>query len=94
MEKCPVCRAKHSGKKACHRCKTDLTLFLDVEKEAVFYRNEALRACGEKRFDEMFDHALRSHRLKGSEASLKLVSCAAVLAGRFREAFLLQKKSI
>jgi hypothetical protein len=43
MDRCPTCKAKFIGEVICYRCKSDLTLLLDIEKQALFYRSRALR---------------------------------------------------
>ncbi len=93
MEKCPVCGAKYSQKEICHRCKADLKLLLDIEKEASLFKKMALKESAGKKYEKMFRHASRSAALKSDYEALKLLACAALLSGRFDEALMYRAKA-
>ncbi|PIE64364.1 MAG: hypothetical protein CSA26_08375 [Desulfobacterales bacterium] len=42
MEKCPHCRARLREERTCPRCRTDLTLALDIETEARIMAGQAV----------------------------------------------------
>lgn len=42
MERCPVCRARLKERQVCHRCGTDLTLAIAMEKKAEVFFKQAL----------------------------------------------------
>ncbi len=83
MEKCPVCRATVTHQTTCRRCKTDLSVLLKMETDALMCREQAMEAFKEKQFAQMFDHAKRSASLVGSPEARKLLACAAVLLKRY-----------
>ena len=83
MEKCPVCRAAVTHQTTCRRCKTDLSVLLKMETDALKYRALAVEAYKKKEFTQMFDHAKRSASLVGTPESKKLLACAAVLVKRY-----------
>lgn len=35
MESCPTCKARYKGGTVCYRCKSELTILLKIEKEAL-----------------------------------------------------------
>lgn len=83
MEKCPVCRATVTDQTKCRRCKTDLSVLLKMETDALMYKDQAMEAFKERQFTQMFDHAKRSASLVGTPESKKLLACAAVLVKRY-----------
>ena len=84
MEKCPACRALVSpGQTVCRRCRTDLSVLLDVETQAQMHRNMALEAFEKQAFEDMFYHAKRSAGLINTPEAIRLLAGAAVLAGKY-----------
>jgi len=87
MEKCPACRALVSpGQTVCRRCRTDLSVLLDVETQAQMHRNMALEAFEKQAFEDMFYHAKRSAGLINTPEAIRLLAGAAVLAGKYETA--------
>ncbi|NWH06386.1 hypothetical protein [Desulfobacter latus] len=87
MEKCPACRALVSpGQTVCRRCKTDLSVLLNMETQAQMHRDRALAAFERQAFEEMFYHAKRSAGLINTPDAIRLMAGAAVLAGRYETA--------
>ncbi|MGB9498539.1 MAG: hypothetical protein ACKVE4_02055 [Dissulfuribacterales bacterium] len=83
MERCPTCNAKFRGKPVCHRCKTDLGLLIQIEKDAVMHLEKAYRAFDELDFEDMFFHAKRSFSLRHLQAAQKMLTIAAILTHRY-----------
>ena len=87
MEKCPACRALVSpGQTVCRRCRTDLSVLLNMETQAQVYREMALAAFEKQAFEEMFYHAKRSAALIHTPNASRLMAGAAVLAGKYETA--------
>ena len=93
MEKCPVCGAKYFGKQICHRCQTDFKCFLDIEKEAFFLKQEAVKAFVKGDYQKMFQRAVQSAALKSDGEAFKLSACAAWLSGDFAQALVYNAKA-
>lgn len=83
MEKCPTCNAKYKGKKRCYRCKTDLSLLIDIENQAEEHMEKAHEAFNAKDFNQMFFHAQRACNLRRTRESEKLLACASVFLKKF-----------
>ena len=87
MEKCPACSALVSpGQTVCRRCKTDLSVLLNMETQAQIHGKMALAAFEEQAFEEMFYHAKRSAALINTPEAGRLLAGAAVLAGKYETA--------
>ncbi|QTA82141.1 Uncharacterized protein dnl_45080 [Desulfonema limicola] len=83
MERCPACNAEYKGRQFCHRCKTDLSLLLDIENRAEEHLEQACSAFELKDYENMFFHAKRSHSLLSTAESQKLLASAALLVKKF-----------
>ncbi|QTA86012.1 hypothetical protein [Desulfonema magnum] len=83
MERCPTCNAKYTGKRICHRCKSDLGLLLDTEQEAGEYLEKAMSAFAEKDFNQMFLHAKRACALQRTPEAARVLACASLLVNKF-----------
>lgn len=94
MKKCPVCNNRLNDQSTCRRCKTDLSLLVEVEKEAIIQRELALKAYEKKQFSKMFAHAKRSAALINTSESQRLLAGAAVLVQRYDLAHQLWKKQV
>ncbi len=86
MERCPTCKAKFKGKPVCHRCKTDLSLLIKIEKDAAMHLGKAYRALDKGDYEDMFFHAKRSYSLRQLPATQKTLASAALLTRRYRTA--------
>lgn len=87
MEKCPACRALVSpGQSVCRRCRTDLSVLLNIETQARMHGKKAWEAFEKQAFEEMFYHAKRSAALINTPESGRLLAGAAVLAGKYETA--------
>ncbi|MBL0701191.1 MAG: hypothetical protein JJV92_09960 [Desulfosarcina sp.] len=89
MKRCPTCNAKHSGKRICHRCKTDLGQLLDIKEMAAAHTAKANAAYKVDNFSRMLYHARRSYSLYQTPESIKIFACAALLNEKFDLAFFL-----
>ncbi|MCD6185083.1 MAG: hypothetical protein J7K84_04735 [Deltaproteobacteria bacterium] len=89
MKRCPTCNAKHSGKRICHRCKTDLGQLFDIKAMAAAHTAKANAAYKVDNFSRMFYHARRSYSLCQTPESIKIFACAALLNKKFDLAFFL-----
>lgn len=83
MKQCPTCNAKYSGKRICHRCKTDLGVLTDIEDDAKAHLENAVSAFASKDFNLMFFHAKRACSLRRTPEAAKVLACASLLASRF-----------
>lgn len=87
MENCPACNALVSqGQTVCRRCKTDLSVLLNMETQARMHRDMALAAFEKQAFEEMFYHAKRSAALINTPESVRLLAGAAVMTGKYQTA--------
>jgi len=91
MQRCPTCKAVYKGKKFCHRCKTDLSILIDIEKRAESHLKKASLAFESKDYDNMFFHAKRSYSLISTAKSQRLLALAALLVKKFSFAVSLEK---
>ena len=86
MQNCPTCNAALKGRQICRRCKTDLTAVVAVANAAQQHDRQARRALALRQFDRMYHHARRSHCLRHTEASARLLALAAMLTRNYAEA--------
>jgi len=84
MENCPTCNAEYRGKNLCHRCKTDLSILIDIEKRAEEHLEKAYSAFVSKDYENMFFHAKRSYFLLRNSKSQRLMASASLLVKNFR----------
>jgi hypothetical protein len=89
MERCPTCKAKYKGKPVCHRCKTDLSLLIKIEKDAAMHLQKAYQAFEEGDYEDMFFNARRSCSLRQLPGGKKMLACAAILTRRYKNAITL-----
>lgn len=83
MELCPVCNARYTGKRQCHRCKADIGKLADIEEAADVYRKQAVAAYQSSDYKQMLDHAKRSCSLRKTPEVVRLLACAAFLTRHF-----------
>lgn len=81
MERCPTCNARYKGRAACHRCGTDLTRLLTIQKEAAEHREKTIEAFNRQDFQSMYYHARRACALLRTPAAEQHLACAALAAG-------------
>lgn len=93
MNACPVCHAAFKNKALCHRCKTDVTLLLDIEQEVrnCIIETETRAAKGD--YAAMLCAAEQAQALKQSPQTDKALAYAALLNGHFERAWRLFQKS-
>ncbi len=89
MKRCPVCNARYSGKRLCHRCKTDLGKLIDIREKAREHAEQAVKAFMKNDFEQMFFHSGRSYRLYETHGSTTLFACASILLREFELALYL-----
>ncbi len=92
MDKCPACNARLKNDTICRRCKSDLSLLMGLQEEALSQKESALRAYERNEFTQMFTHARRSAAICSTPEALQLLACAAVLVNRHDLAYGLWKK--
>lgn len=83
MKRCPTCRAAYTGKRHCHRCRTDLGPLLDIEQKAHDHRRQAALAFVSGNYEMMYLHAGRACSLQRTPEATILLACAALLTHRF-----------
>ena len=71
MEHCPTCGARHAGGPSCHRCRTDLSQVLAIERAAASHRRPA-RAALERGADGA--HRLHRHFRRTLDQDVKIGS--------------------
>jgi hypothetical protein len=71
------------GKRECHRCKTDLGMLIDIEKQAGQHLEAAKAAFVSKDFRQMLFHAKRACALRRTPEAAKMLACASLLMGQF-----------
>ncbi|MCF8045213.1 MAG: hypothetical protein K9J83_05065 [Desulfarculaceae bacterium] len=84
MEKCPACGAVYRGRDCCHRCKTDLSVLIRVEKQSGDCFKRAVTAFQNREYEAALLLADRSRSLKFSKKAERLRQYAAELAGAER----------
>ncbi|TYT73984.1 hypothetical protein [Desulfobotulus mexicanus] len=91
MDTCPACKAKTAEKTTCHRCKLDLQLFLDVEKEAENHAIKARQAHEKKDMETLYIHSSRWVSLKASPEACRLLAISALHMQNYPKALMAQK---
>lgn len=91
MKKCPTCNAVYKGKPTCHRCRTDLSPLLALEKQVQNHIQLALEAHIQKDYARMLFHARRAFMIRKNTVTTRVYACAAMLCGHFWLAFSLGK---
>jgi hypothetical protein len=94
MKHCPVCKARYTGKRQCHRCKADIGNLANIEAEAFDFREEALAAYQDGDYARMQELARRSCSLRKTPEAIRLRACAALLNGQFDQAVRLRSEFI
>ena len=94
MNHCPVCKARYSGKRQCHRCKADIGRLVDIEAEAFDFQEEARAACRDGEYARMLELAERACSLRKTPDAIRLRACAALLNGNFDQAVRLRDEFI
>jgi len=72
MDLCPICKAAWAGKETCHRCKSDLTGFMEIERGAEAELAMAVAAFKEKEYRTAYFHGRRSCSLKRTKQGERL----------------------
>ncbi|MFH0996106.1 MAG: hypothetical protein V1844_11520 [Pseudomonadota bacterium] len=93
MERCPVCNARYTGNRQCHRCKADIWMLADIEETADAYRKQAVAAYQTADYPLMLDHARRSCSLRKTPEAVWLMACAAFLTRRYEMAMRLRNST-
>jgi len=83
MERCPTCNAKYSGKRLCHRCKTNLGVLIDIEEKAKEHLEKAKSAFASDDIKQVFFHAKRSCSLCRTPEAERLLAYASLLVNRY-----------
>ena len=85
-QRCPTCGAPLKGALTCSRCKTNLGPLAEIVRNHQRHMQTARRAIAYGDAEQMFIHARRAHGLRRTPESLRLLACAALLTGRFKQA--------
>ena len=81
--RCPTCNAARTDSAVCHRCKSDLSLLIKVERRADALRRRA-RACYARGwYRQAATVAGELLSLEASSENAELLACAQLLAGDF-----------
>ena len=81
--RCPACGAHRSGRLFCHRCKSDLSSLVEIERHGDMLYERALVAYAHGRFRTAQKLAAESLKLVDDIQTMKLHACAALRAGDF-----------
>ena len=82
-ERCPTCGAVRRGGDVCHRCKSDLGLFLQLERRVDELRAQARRCYARGWYRQAAALASRIVSLERTPPDLALLACASLMAGDF-----------
>jgi hypothetical protein len=94
MQTCPTCSAPLKGRQTCRRCKTDVSVLIAVETAARQHDKLARQAFALRHFNRMHHHARRSHCLRQTQASARLLALAAMLTKQYPAALAMHELSV
>ncbi len=96
MDRCPTCNAKFTGKLVCHRCKSDLSLLIDLEKKALHHLRRTKYYLREGNYKEAFKELMISKSILRTEEGEMLESYTLAMMNDFSKAarLLTQKKHL
>lgn len=85
-EQCPTCGARRSAV-ICHRCQSDLTELLRLERQADALRGRARRCYARGLYRQAAELAERAASLESTSGDAELAVCAHLLSGDFTAAW-------
>jgi hypothetical protein len=83
---CPTCGAQR-GETVCHRCRSDLTALVRLERQADALRDRARRCYARGWYRQAAALADRALSLETSPDAARLAACAHLLSGDFAAAW-------
>jgi hypothetical protein len=87
MKCCPTCKASYKGHNICHRCKSDFTPLLSIEKEASYCFEKAKSLIKECKYDKALDWINKSLFLLKTQEAAALKTYVLAQHGEFKEVF-------
>lgn len=91
--RCPVCKADKLQSPQCRRCKADLTLLVQLLEQRRLILHQGRLALQAGRWQEAETAAQRAHQLARDAESSQLLALAAVLQGKYHQAWQLYRQS-
>ena len=85
--RCPVCRADGNLTEQCRRCKADLSLLVQLERERSACVAAAQWHAGRDEADQCLANAHRAHALHKGKDSLRLLALGSLLKRDFTTAW-------
>jgi hypothetical protein len=83
---CPVCKADNAEGPLCRRCRADLALLFEAERQRAWCLTQARRNLREGNNVDAFCHALRVNQIRGDVESRRLVAVTSLLCRYFGQA--------
>jgi len=87
MKQCPTCKATYKGQNICHRCKSDFTPLLVIEKEASYCLEKAKSLIKECKYDKALDEINKSFFLLKTQEAAALKTYVLAQQGEFEKVF-------
>jgi methylphosphotriester-DNA--protein-cysteine methyltransferase len=85
--RCPLCKAENAPGPACRRCKADLSMLFQLEKQRAWTIAEACRLLAEGRIAEANSWAQMADWLRSDAESLRLFALTRLLSRDFHGAW-------
>jgi hypothetical protein len=83
---CPTCGADQVWADSCRRCRCDLRLLREAEQAYQWHRRQCRDEMLAGQFESALLHASKSHRLRSSAESCRLLALCSFLNERWLEA--------
>ncbi len=83
LVRCPTCTARQTPAAECRRCKCDLTLYVAALAQCGWWRQRALRALRDGRYDEALEAAHRYASLSPDRDAARWIAVAHLLRGDY-----------
>jgi len=85
--RCPVCRAADNRTSQCRRCKADLSLLVELERQHARHLTRAARALTHGEAADCLHHAGQARALRADAASARLLALGYLKARDFASAW-------
>lgn len=89
--RCPTCGAEQAWSDTCRRCRCDLRLLRAAEQAYQRHRRQCLDGLARGQIEIALHHASRTHRLKPSIESSRLLAVCNLLSERWPQALQLAR---
>ncbi|MCK4658105.1 MAG: hypothetical protein KAV82_01160 [Phycisphaerae bacterium] len=86
-QRCPTCNAARQGERICRRCKSDLSILVQLEGYADGLRRRAQHCYARGWYRQAASLAQTAVSLESSPENLRLLACACLLSGDFARAW-------